>query len=176
MSEDKVTLIVDSGADISLFKINKVRPDRIVNIAKKNKLTRISDKTIETLASTDTEIFFENGLKVKHSFQLVSKNFPIQTDGILGRDFLTTNRCKIDYDSWLLHFDIGNKTISIPIEDNFKDGFILPQRSETIRKLSKRVYPSDMVVHAQEIQTGFFFWQYDHFQGRTICKIHQHYK
>lgn len=92
MSEGKVTLIIDSGADISLFKINKIKPDRFVSTANKIKLTGITDKTVETLASTDTEIFFENGLKVKHTFQLVSKNFPIQTDGILGRDFLTTNR------------------------------------------------------------------------------------
>lgn len=60
------------------------------------------------------------------------------------------------YDSWLLHFDIGNEPVSIPIEDNFKNGFILPQRSEIIRRLSNNTYPSEMVVHAQEIQTGIF--------------------
>lgn len=92
MSEGKVTLIIDSGADVSLFKINRVKPDRFVSTANKINLTGITDTTIETLASTDTEIIFDNGLKVKHNFQLVSKIFPIQTDGILGRDFLTTNR------------------------------------------------------------------------------------
>lgn len=156
MSVGKITLIIDSGADTSLFKINKVNPDKLINTSRKIKLIGITDNEIETIATADTELNFGNGLKTKHTFHLVPKEFPIQTDGILGRDFLAANRCKIDYESWLLHFDLGNVSVSVPIEDNFQNGFILPQRSETIRRLTNKTYKSEMVVHAKEIQSGIF--------------------
>lgn len=166
MSVGKITLIIDSGADTSLFKINKVNPDKLINTSRKIKLIGITDNEIETIATADTELNFGNGLKTKHTFHLVPKEFPIQTDGILGRDFLAANRCKIDYESWLLHFDLGNVSVSVPIEDNFQNGFILPQRSETIRRLTNKTYKSEMVVHAKEIQSGIF-WEMQSFPEKN---------
>lgn len=92
MSNSKVTLIIDSGADVSLFKINKIKPDRLISTANKIKLTGITDSQIETLASTSTEIIFGNGLKIRHKFQIVSSKFPIQTDGRYFRTRFSLNQ------------------------------------------------------------------------------------
>lgn len=35
----------------------------------------------------------------------IDNNFPINTDGILGRDFLTAYRCNIDYDIYAVIFN-----------------------------------------------------------------------
>lgn len=152
----KCTLILDTGADISLFKVNKVDPQQFVNTSNKIKLTGITDTSLETLATTCTKINFSNGLMLNHEFHLVPKDIPIHADGILGRDFLTNHKCIIDYEHWLLIFNIGQAQIAVPIEDNLNQGFMLPNRSEVIRKISNIRITEDMVVHSQEISPGIF--------------------
>lgn len=88
MMNCKCTFIVDSGADVSLFKVTKVPPMQIVDLNKKLRITGVTDGVTETIAEARTYITFDKNLKLDHSFQLVSENFPIPTDGILGRDFL----------------------------------------------------------------------------------------
>lgn len=80
-------------------------------------MTGITEGEIETLAVTETVLDFGNGLQVNHSFHLVKPEFPILTDGILGRDFLSLFRCNIDYEFLLLNFTIDNVPVSIPIQD-----------------------------------------------------------
>lgn len=110
MANSTCSFIVDTGADVSLFKICKVQPNYIVDRNKHYRITGISDDTKETLAEAVTSLHFFNGLTVNHNFQLVEPNFQIPTDGILGRDFLTTFKCNIDYEHWLLNFKLQNST------------------------------------------------------------------
>ena len=49
--------------------------------------------------------------------QIVDDNIPIGTDGILGRDFLSQYKSNIDYDRFVLTFDINDESIAIPIHD-----------------------------------------------------------
>lgn len=97
-----------------------------------------------------------DSLSLVHSFQLVSGNFPIPTDGILERDFLIKFRCNIDYENWLLNFNFQNHVISIPIEDNINDCIILPPRCELIRKLPNFIVNEVTIVPSQEILPGIF--------------------
>ena len=87
-------LIIDTGADISLFKAQNIRPGHIVNIANTIQLTGIRENTIDTLGVINTDLYFNN-FKLNHDFRLVPPNIPIQADGILGRDFLTKYRYSI---------------------------------------------------------------------------------
>lgn len=134
MTNCKCTFIVDSGADVSLFKVTKVPPMQIVDLNKKLRITGVTDGVTETIAEARTYITFDNNLKLDHSFQLVSENFPIPTDGILGRDFLVKFRCTIDYDNWLLNFNFH------PI--------ILSPRCEVIRKLPNFFVNENSIFHA----------------------------
>lgn len=125
MTNCKCTFIVDSGADVSLFKVTKVPPLQIVDFNKKLKITGVTAGVTETIAEAQTYLTLNN-LNLTHSFQLVNENFPIPTDGILGRDFLVKFRCTNDYDNWLLNFDFQNHSISIPIEDKINNSIIIP--------------------------------------------------
>lgn len=156
MASTKCTFIIDCGADVSLFKVDKINPMQIIDTANKTRLTGITSGTVHTLATTITDLYFEHGLSIQHTFHLVASNFPIATDGILGRDFLTNNKCIIDYETWLLTFNLGNVQISVPIEDNINNGFILPNRGEVVRKIPNLSISEDMVVHSQEILPGIF--------------------
>lgn len=156
MTNAKCTLIVDSGADVSLFKRGKISPLQRVDPSKRFDITGITDGSTKTLAETETILHFENGLEVLHNFQIVGDDFPIPTDGILGRDFLRKYKCSIDYEYWLLKFKLNNHTIEVPIEDGVDTGFIIPNRCETIKNVHKLNISEDMVVSAQEIQPGVF--------------------
>lgn len=156
MTNARNTFIIDCGADISIFKISKLNPNYLINLTERIRLTGITDDTIETIASAETDLYFEGGLCIKHKFHLVNDEFPIMTDGILGRDFLSSHRCIIDYESWLLKFNVNNEEITIPIYDNLNNGFILPKRSEVVRRIINIPCTYDMVVHSQEILPGVF--------------------
>lgn len=104
MTNSICSFIIDSGADISIMKVDKLLPHQVVDRSKNYRITGITDGVKETLAEAITPLKFNNGLIVNHNFQLVESNFPIPTDGILGRDFLTTFKCTIDYEHWLLNF------------------------------------------------------------------------
>lgn len=156
MTNSKCTLIIDSGADISLFKIGKISPYQKINPAKKFNLTGVTDGSIETLAETTTNIRFHNGLTVEHTFQIVPNDFPIPTDGILGRDFLIKYRCNINYETWILNINVHNQLIDIPIEDNLNNAIVIPARCEVIRRIPLVNFTEDTVVLSQEIQPGVF--------------------
>lgn len=97
-----------------------------------------------------------DGIPIQQKFQIVSNDFPIPTDGIIGKDFLARYKCKIDYEPWILSFSIDNQLISIPIEDNFQNNLFLPPRCEVTRYIPNQNLQEDMVVHSQEIQPGIF--------------------
>lgn len=85
---------------------------------------------------------------------MVDSNFPICTDGILGRDFLSFYKCNLNYDTWILSFNYNDDEINVTIEDNIDDGFLLPEQCEVIRRVPNSRIEEDSVVCSQEIQNG----------------------
>lgn len=119
-------------------------------------ITGISGNKIETFGLATTHLIFQDEITLEHEFQLVDDSFPIFTDGILGRDFLSRFKCNIDYESWILNFRNNTEEVNIPIEDNLNEGFILPERCEIVRKINHLKLTEDMLVCAEEIQPGIF--------------------
>lgn len=156
MTKTFCTFMIDSGSDISLFKLGKVSGTQIVDRGKTCRLTGITNGCVETFAHTTTKLCFENTLELYHSFYLVRDDFPIFTDGILGRDFLTKFKCNINYEYWLLNFDYNDHQISVPIHDSLNEGFVIPERSEVIRKINSLRVIEDSVIISQEIRPGIF--------------------
>lgn len=48
------TLMIDTGADISIFKLNKVLENQLIDRNQKCTISGISGEKMETFASTDT--------------------------------------------------------------------------------------------------------------------------
>lgn len=156
MTNCKCSFIVDSGADISIFKSEKILPNQRIDVNKKFKINGITNKTIETIAETETYLVTDEGLTLVHNFQIVQNDFPIPTDGILGRDFLVKYKCTINYEYWLLNLNISNQILTLPINDNSNNSFTLPARCEVIRNIPNFDVTEDSVVLSQEIQPGVF--------------------
>lgn len=152
-----VTLLVDTGADVSLFKRDKVNPDQLIYTHNTSILKGITNGTTKSIGSTFTNIFIE-GHSVEHTFQIVDSDFPIPTDAILGKDFIKKYRCNLDYDNWTMTIRLKHTKIPIPIYENpVENILIIPSRCEVIRSLNKLKHIShDVVVLNKEIVPGVF--------------------
>lgn len=64
MTNARNTFIIDCGTDISIFKISKLNPNYLINLTERIRLTGITDDTIETIASAETDLYFEGGLYI----------------------------------------------------------------------------------------------------------------
>lgn len=156
MTNSVCTFMIDSGADVSVFKANKILGSHQIDVNRKCSISGISGEKIETLATTVTALTFSNTLTLHHEFHLVGDEFPIFTDGILGRDFLSLYKCTINYEYWILSFNFNNAEVNVMIEDNFNEGIIVPERCEVIRRIPNVQVAEDSVVCSQEIQNGVF--------------------
>lgn len=93
----KCNLLVDSGADISLLKIHRVNEDTIIAVNKAVKIKGITSEEVKTYGLIEADMILDDGKIIKHLFQIVSKDFPLKQDGLIGRDFLRKNEVKMDF-------------------------------------------------------------------------------
>jgi hypothetical protein len=83
--ENKLYFLVDSGADISLVKGQKLQGTTEFEPRDRVLVKGVDGSTLETHGSIETRI--QGGLEIPYSFQLVSRQIDLRGDGILGRDF-----------------------------------------------------------------------------------------
>lgn len=155
MCEKPVNLTVDTGADVSIIKENLLNEFQKIYIKQKCTIKGVTDGKIETIGSTPTNIIIDN-TSIPHNFQVVTKHFPIQTDGILGRDFLAKHGCNICLKTWLITFEIGRKRFEVPIEDKFNGNIVIPPRCQVIKKLKLSHVKEDSVILSKQIRPGVF--------------------
>lgn len=156
-NNETVTLLVDTGADISLFKKKKITPEQLVNRSEASRIKGITDGLTNSIGTTKTYIYIGN-YTVKHQFHIVSNDFPIPADGIIGRDFITRYQCQLDYLNWVMTIRTINKNIFLPIYNSPDENtLVIPPRCEVIRKLNDAKYlKEDAVVHNEELSPGVF--------------------
>ncbi|KAI4473902.1 hypothetical protein M0804_015115 [Polistes exclamans] len=94
-----VTLMIDTGAEINLIKDNVLRKTTKTIATKTVQLTGISPDRHTTLGTAKIHIFGED-----ITFYLVEENFPIQSNGILGTEFLQSKSATIDSINGCLKF------------------------------------------------------------------------
>lgn len=84
-NKEKVNLVVDSGAQVSLVGSNILKPEAVINPNKKVKMSSIHG-TEETLGEIGANIVYKN-MQIPINLQ-VMKNSPVPEDGIIGFDVL----------------------------------------------------------------------------------------
>lgn len=155
LSDTMNLLLVDTGAEISILKPGKINSNQIVNTNEKCTITGINNHTVDTFGTAITSIRINPQHEVMHKFQIVHQEFPIATDGILGRDFFTKFHCKIDYDAWILTGNADGEDFEIPIEDRMNGEFVLPPRCEVYRQIHVAA-DRDFVMPSLQIKPGIF--------------------
>ena len=108
---EKLHLLVDSAADISLLKSRKLLGTAEFDPRDGVRAKSVEGSVIETRGSIETKIL-EGFLQIPFRFQLVSKQVDLLADGILGRDFLKQMQAKICYRSRTLTFTYAGVTIT----------------------------------------------------------------
>lgn len=155
MCANPCTFIIDTGADISIIKENSLNLTQNIFPKYKCIINGVTDGKINSIGITYTNILIDD-LTIPAKFQVVDKNFPICTDGILGRDFLAEHGCNICLKSWLLTFSYKNHGIEIPIEDKFKNQLVIPPRCQVVKKILLPNLQEDSVITGAEISPGVF--------------------
>jgi len=95
--EDELLFLIDTGADISLLKGNKLIERTEYEPHKRVKVKCVGGSPMETHGALKAKIELSER-PVVHDFQLVNKHVDIPCDGILGRDFLQKAKTRICYE------------------------------------------------------------------------------
>lgn len=157
MTGTKNALLVDTGADISVFKRTKVHLDQIINCSNQIKIKGVTNEIANSLGTTKTNILIDQ-FSLNHEFHIVNHDFPIPCDGILGRDFLIKYHSIIDYSQWIMTVKLQNFEIHVPISSSLEDNIIhIPPRCEVNRHIDQlKNLKTDAVVVNKEIYPGVF--------------------
>lgn len=91
------------------------------------------------------------------TFNVVSDDFPIPTDGLLGLDFFKKFSSIINYDNFSLSLNNNNIKICVPISNHMGcSTTIIPARSEVYRIVPNLILKEDAVVFNEEVAKGIF--------------------
>ena len=82
----ELTLLVDTGPDVSLLKPDNLDKDKTFDPDGKIKVKGVDGSVIETYGTVKTVVNGDS-LKISFTFHLVSKQVDIPCDGILRRFF-----------------------------------------------------------------------------------------
>ncbi|XP_026469739.1 uncharacterized protein LOC113373673 [Ctenocephalides felis] len=104
--KDQVNMLVDTGAEISIIKISKLKDSIDIKTSIENKfsITGVSGKAVDSLGKANLRILLGDKI-VRHDFSIVRDDLSINSDGILGLDFLKTFNGKINFPESKLIFD-----------------------------------------------------------------------
>lgn len=152
----KSTFLVDSQADISIFKVSSIQNSNIfINSLEKVNIKGITNHKISSLGLAYAYLYFNN-FDLQCQFHIVSDEFEIPADGILGKDFLKNNNCQIDYNNMSISINNHNQKEVIPLIEGPNNGtFALPARAEVTRKILLNI-AEDTVIMNQEIVSGVY--------------------
>lgn len=147
---------MDSQADISLIKISALNNETLIDKNNTIEIKGITPNTIATLGTIHANLHFNDTI-IEHELHVVPDDFCINSDGIIGRDFMKENNCVINYRNMTLEFEYENKSIKIEIENGpLHNHCTVPSYSEVYRicKLAKCDKP--VVVPAQDLAPGVY--------------------
>lgn len=87
--------LVDTQADISILKQSSIRVSSTLNKSRIIEIKGITHDSLRSLGSMDIELLMDDE-EISHEFHIVTDNFNIDCDGIIGKDFLAAYKCRID--------------------------------------------------------------------------------
>lgn len=142
-----ICLLLDTGADISIIKLNQLDNDAEIIRNTEKIITGISEDPVKTIGITNLSVKFNNK-EIVHPFQVVYDTFPLRSNGILGRDFMCKYKANIDYNKGLLQIEDTQWKL-VP----YINKITLAPRTETVI-CSKTHSVGEGVVFSRELQPG----------------------
>lgn len=138
--------LVDTQADICVIKQSSISGNPFVDTTNIINIRGIARDSLRSYGTTNIDLHVNDDL-ITHEFHLVPEDFNIDSDGILGKDFLAAYKCRIDY---------ANMTLSVHSTHCAKiklsggpnaDTFTIPPRSEVIKHFQIEATKECVVDH-----------------------------
>lgn len=95
------TMLVDTQADISVLRHSSIEIETPIDQSAIIQIKGITPETINTIGTSLIGIQIGKSL-IHHLFHIVSDQFDINADGIIGKDFLNKFNCNINFQNMLL--------------------------------------------------------------------------
>lgn len=153
------TFLLDSQADISVIKSSSLLSDTLIDTLNITNIIGITDGKVQSLGTTTLSLLVDHST-LSHSITVVPNDFPIPTDGILGKDFMAKYKCNLDYLSMTFTVRLAShlvSSVSIYTEDLKGNTIVIPPRCEVVQNFQFHVqHKEDQVLDQQEIATGVF--------------------
>ena len=149
---ESIKLLLDTGSDLNLIKINKLTGETEINENEKIYLQGINDKIVPTIGRTTINLIIDKK-EFKTDFYVVNKQFPVTGDGILGHTFLVKNNAVID---------IANNILTIKDNNELNESdicFTLKPRTETIVCINiadRKMNNKNILIHKQELSADVY--------------------
>lgn len=171
-SDQKLIILVDSQADISIIKLSALK--KIVKIDNNEVVIMrgITNETISSMGSCFVNISIQN-LSIEHKFHVVSDEFPMPAHAIVGKDFLRRHGCYIDYCTMM--FTVNPKGAPLgrtQLKSEVMHGIsALAPRSESFKlfHLNSKQFPC--VIPAQRISANVFIPTTIAFEKQTYIRV-----
>ena len=166
--EYKLYYLVDSGADISLVKSEKLSSTAKFEPRDRVRVKSVDGSIIDTHGSLETRVR-EGEMSIPCRLQLISKQVDLKGDGILGRDFLKATRARICYREEVLIFQykgvlVCKRLMSLPgaepeaPRNRRMNKLTLPARTELIVQVPVDTGPrvQEGIVEKAELMPGVY--------------------
>lgn len=144
--ERSCSYLVDTQADISVFKISSIPGRPQINTTNVINIKGITQDSVKSLGTLHMKLFTDLDI-LEHEFHVVPDEFNMESDGILGKDFLVYYRCRIDYEC--MTFTINNRYRNIL---SLREG--PDEQTMTIPPRCEVVCVVDQVMMAQGVYTA----------------------
>lgn len=152
-----LTLLVDTESDITIIKNSELKPNSNIDRNEIVSMRGITNERILSFGSILINFIFGHFL-IQHKIHIVPDNFPIPSNGILGKDFIKIHLCLIDYGEMTLTIrpnGVASEKTQIFSEVAQNVAVALPN-SETFElfHVESDIFPC--VLENQEISPGVF--------------------
>lgn len=129
----------------------------MVDKANSINIVGITDGFVPSLGTLQTTLIPASiNSQIPIELNVVPSPFPIPVDGIIGKDFIKTNKCILDYLSMTFSVRFNNELIAIPITDELNQFYLVPPRCEVIRKFTVTRSNKAQIIEHKEIFPGVF--------------------
>lgn len=156
MSNNVNTFLIDTGADVSIFKESKLKSNHYIDTSSKCKIKGIGKGFLNTLGTVDSKLFFGQET-FSYNFQIIPDDFPLSFDEIIGLDFIKSHHCSLHYgnNDYILIKQTNNLFTKVPMFNSSKpNSLYLPARAEVIRRINVNAKEDNILIPNQEISDG----------------------
>lgn len=156
---------------MSILKIESIENAHEINSDDIIILKGITQEGVNSFGSIFSKLLFDN-TSIRHNFQVVDNDFPIPSNGIIGKDFIFKYACILNYHSMNFTINLGDLEIKLPIQMGpSSDTIAIPPRTEVFRVFNIKKFKEPCLVEKCELSPGIFTADVIAYDDKPVIRI-----